>query len=145
MIALPTIFFMNFVEVWQSTQTCRVFIIRSGAQGAVLMNPNAIASFSLWSQTKHLFFFFFFFCFHIMQKKFHIRHIPSIMHEPSQSLQFCTDFNHLRVVLIISYKSMHLIIHFNPGEIQLFLHTSFFSLPFNTVTEMPAACSSKDV
>jgi hypothetical protein len=51
----------------------------------------------------------------------------------------------LRVVLIISYKRMHLIIHFNPGEIQLFLHTSFFSLPFNIVTEMPAACSSKDV
>jgi hypothetical protein len=80
-----------------------------------------------------------------MQNKCHIRHIPSIMHEPSQSLQFCTNCNHLRVVLIISYKCMHLIIHFNPGETQLFLHTSFLSLPFNIVTEMAAACSSKDV
>ncbi len=45
MIALPTSFEMNFVEVWQSSQTHRFFLIW---RGAVLMTPNAIASFSLW-------------------------------------------------------------------------------------------------
>jgi hypothetical protein len=48
MIALPTIFEMNFVEVWQSSQTRRFFIIQRGVPGAVLMSPNAIASFLLW-------------------------------------------------------------------------------------------------
>ncbi len=71
-----------------------------------------------------------FFFFHIMQKKFHRMHIPHIMHECWQSLQFCLNFNHLRVVLIICYKHMHLIIHFTPGAHWLFLHTSF---PFSAV------------
>jgi hypothetical protein len=47
MIVLPTIFEMNFVEVWQSSQTHRFFLIWRGVPGAVLMSPNAIASFSL--------------------------------------------------------------------------------------------------
>jgi hypothetical protein len=44
----PTIFEMNCVEVWQSSQTCRLFIIRRGVLGAMLMSPNAIANFLLW-------------------------------------------------------------------------------------------------
>jgi hypothetical protein len=36
----------------------------------------------------------------------------------------------------------HLVIHFNPGIIQLSLHTSFLSLLFNFLTEMPVASSS---
>jgi hypothetical protein len=47
-MALPTIFEMNFVEVWKSLQTCIFFLIPKGVPGAVLMSPNAIASFSLW-------------------------------------------------------------------------------------------------
>ncbi len=57
----------------------------------------------------------FFFLYHIMQNKFYRRHIPCIVHEPWQSLQFCMNFNHLRVVMIVYYKCMHLIINFNPG------------------------------
>jgi hypothetical protein len=53
-------------------------------------------------QMKDLFFFF-----HIMQNKFHSRHVPHIMHQPWQSLQFCMIFNHLGVVLIIYCKCMH--------------------------------------
>ncbi len=48
MIALPTIFEMNFVEVWQSSQTHRFFLNWRGIPAIVLMSPNAIASFSLW-------------------------------------------------------------------------------------------------
>ncbi len=48
MMALPTIFEMNFVEVWQSSQTHRFFLIRRGVRGDVLMSLNAIASFWLW-------------------------------------------------------------------------------------------------
>jgi hypothetical protein len=56
----------------------------------------------------------------------HVTHI-----EPWQSFQFCTDFNHLRVVLIVHYKFMHLIIQFNPSATQLLLYTSILSLRFN--------------
>jgi hypothetical protein len=45
MIALPTSFEMNFVEVWQSSQTHKFFLIW---RGAVLMTPNTIASFLPW-------------------------------------------------------------------------------------------------
>ncbi len=48
MIALATIFEMNFVEEWQSSQTHKFFIIQSGVWGAVFISPNAIPSFSLW-------------------------------------------------------------------------------------------------
>jgi hypothetical protein len=48
MMALPTIFEMSFMEVWQSLQTHRFFGIQRGVPGAVLMSPNAIASFSQW-------------------------------------------------------------------------------------------------
>ncbi len=48
MIALPTTFEMNFVDVWQSSQTHRFFLIQRGVPGALSTNPNAIASFSLW-------------------------------------------------------------------------------------------------
>ncbi len=72
------------------------------------------------------------------------RHIPGIMHEPWQSLQFCMNFNHLWVVSIIYYKCMHLIIHFNPGATQVLPHTFFFPLLFNIVTEMPIANNSID-
>ncbi len=92
------------------------------------------------TQMEHLFFFF-----HIMQNKFSLRHIPGIMHRPWQSLQFCTDFNHLRVVLIIYYKHIHLIFQFNSGAIRLFLRTFFLSRPFNILREMPVASSSIDV
>ncbi len=47
--------------------------------------------------------------------------------------------------LIIYYKHMHLIIHFNPGATQLFLQNFFLSLLFNILTEMPVASSSVDV
>ncbi len=40
------------------------------------------------------------------------------------------------------YKCMHLIIHFDPGATQLFLHTPFLLLLFNILTEMPIASSS---
>jgi hypothetical protein len=71
------------------------------------------------TQMKHLFFFFF----HIMQHKF------SIMVHTLHHAQYLTifsvlhNFNHLGLVSIITYKCMHLIIHFNPGAIWLFLHT----------------------
>ncbi len=67
------------------------------------------------TQMKHLFFFFY-----VMQNKFSIRHVSLIMHEPWQSLQlqFCKDFNYLRVVLIVCYKHMNFIIYFNPGVTQ---------------------------
>jgi hypothetical protein len=47
-MALPTIFEMNFVDMWQSLQIRRFFLIQRGVPGGVLMSPNAIASFSLW-------------------------------------------------------------------------------------------------
>jgi hypothetical protein len=40
---------------------------------------------------------------------------------------------------------MYLVVHFNPGAIQLFLHTSFLSLLFNILTKMPVASSSRDI
>ncbi len=122
MMALPTIFEMNFVEVWQSLQILKFFLIRRGVPRAVLMRLNAIASFSLWwhkwnnfsssstsSRTNSV------------QGTY-----PGIMHEPCQSLQFCMNFNHLGVVLIPYYKGMHLIIHFNPG-VSISLHLFPFS------------------
>jgi hypothetical protein len=56
MMALPAIFEMNFVEVWQSSQTCRFFLSQRGEPGVVLMSPNAIASFSLWWHKWNTFF-----------------------------------------------------------------------------------------
>jgi hypothetical protein len=47
-IALPTIFDMNLMEVWQSLHTRRFFVMQSGVPGGVLMSPNAMANFSLW-------------------------------------------------------------------------------------------------
>ncbi len=90
------------------------------------------------TQVKYLFF-------HIMQNEFHTRQIPHIMHEPWQSLQFSMNFSYLGVVLTLYYKCMHLVIYFNPGATQLFLHTFFFSLTFNILTKMPVASSSIDV
>ncbi len=52
---LSQLFEMNFVEVWQSSQTRRFFLIQRGVPGAVLMSPNAIASFSLWSHKGNTF------------------------------------------------------------------------------------------
>ncbi len=110
----------------------------SGVQGAVLISVNAVVSFfAMVTQVNHLFTFF-----HIVQHKFHEWHIDCIMHKPWQSLQFCMDFNHLRVVLIVYYKCIYLIIQFNPGATMLFLHTSFLSLLFNILTEIPVASSS---
>ncbi len=48
MIALPTTFIMNLIELWQSLHTLRFLIIRSCIPGGVLISPNAITSFSLW-------------------------------------------------------------------------------------------------
>jgi hypothetical protein len=48
MIALPSIFGMNSVGAWQSSQIRRFFLIQTGVPGAVLMSPNAITSFTLW-------------------------------------------------------------------------------------------------
>jgi hypothetical protein len=56
MMALPTIFEMNFVEVWQSSQTCRFFLNRRGEPGVVLMSPNAIAK-SHYGDTNEIHFF----------------------------------------------------------------------------------------
>jgi hypothetical protein len=41
-------FEINFVKVWQSSQTSRFFIIQSAPPGDLLMSLNARASFSLW-------------------------------------------------------------------------------------------------
>ncbi len=94
------------------------------------------------TEMKHLFFFVFFFFFHIVLNKFSTKHVPIIMHEPWQSLPFCTVFNHLRVVLIIYYKPLHLILQFNLGATRLFLRTIFLSQQFKILTEMPVASSS---
>lgn len=40
------------------------------------------------------------------------------------SLQ-CTKFNHLMMVLIIRYRCLQLVIHFNPGWTELLLHAHF--------------------
>ncbi len=76
----------------------------------------------------------FFFCFHITQNKFSVRHIPGIMHEAWRSPHFCMDFIHLRVVLVIYYKCMHLLIHFNAGVTQLHL------FPFSAVPTFQQRC-----
>jgi hypothetical protein len=55
------------------------------------------------------------------------------------------NFNHLGLVLIIYYKRMYLIIHFNLGATWQSLHTFFLSLPFNILTEVPVASGSIDV
>jgi hypothetical protein len=54
------------------------------------------------------------FLLYIMQNNFHFWHIPFMCHALLQSLKFCMDFKHARMVLIIYHKCMHLIIHFNP-------------------------------
>ncbi len=113
MIALPTTFELNFVEVWQSSQTHRFFIILSGVPGAVLMSPNAKAV-SHHSDTYETPFLLY---------TFSIWRLPHIVHGPWQSLQFCMDFNHLRMVLIVYYKCLHLLIDFNPGATWLCLLT----------------------
>lgn len=48
LIALPTTFIMNLIELWQSLHTLRFLIIWSSIPGGVLISPNAITSFSLW-------------------------------------------------------------------------------------------------
>jgi len=45
----------TFVEVWQSSQTHRFFLIWKGILRVVLMSPNAIASFSHWWHTWNYF------------------------------------------------------------------------------------------
>jgi hypothetical protein len=52
------------------------------------------------------------------------------------------NFNHLGVVLIVYYKCMHFIIHFNLGVTQLFFHTFYLLLLFNIFIEVPIANSS---
>ncbi len=44
-----------------------------------------------------------------------------------------------KIDLIIYYKCMHLIIHFNSNVTQLFLHTFLFFLMFNIFTKMHVA------
>ncbi len=48
MIALPLIFDMNLVEVWQLPHTRRFLKMQSAVPGGVPISPNAMASFSLW-------------------------------------------------------------------------------------------------
>jgi hypothetical protein len=77
------------------------------------------------TKMEHLFFFF-----HILQNQFSISHVPHMMHEPQDNL--CGSAQTSIIwgwFLIMYYKCMHLIIHFNPGATWLFLHTSFISLP----------------
>ncbi len=113
MISPSTIFEMNLMEVWQSSQTWRSFFFWSEVPGSVLMSPSARISFSLWWYKWN----------------------PTSCMRPWHSLQFHVDFNHLRVVLILYYNCMHLIILFNPSGTLLFLHTSFLSLAFNILRD----------
>jgi hypothetical protein len=53
MIALPTIFEMNFVEVWQSLQTCRFFIIQSGVGLITLWASSMLLHFAYMSTRLH--------------------------------------------------------------------------------------------
>ncbi len=105
MTAFSTILEMNFMEVWQSLQTHGFLIMCSWVAGALLMRPKCNSQFlTMPTWMEHLFFFLY-----IMQHKFIISNIPCLMHQPSQSLQFCTNFSNLRVVLILHHKCMHLI------------------------------------
>ncbi|KAL0926815.1 hypothetical protein M5K25_003066 [Dendrobium thyrsiflorum] len=54
-IVLPVILEMNFVTVWQSLQTRRFFTILIVVPGRVLINPKAIASFSLCTSSARCF------------------------------------------------------------------------------------------
>ncbi len=92
------------------------------------------------TQMKYLFYFF-----HIIQNRFCTRHIHCIMHEPWQSLQLWMNSNYLGMVLILYYKCMDLIIHFNPGATWLVLCNFFLSLPFNILKELPVASSRIDI
>ncbi len=137
MIALPTIVWNELLWEWCNLHIPADFF--EIGRGAVFTSTNAITSFLLWWQNwkKN------FFCFHITQNKFSVRHIPGIMLEAWQSPHLCMDFNHLRVVLIIYYKCMHLLIHFNAGVTQLHL------FPFSAVPtfqkSVPVTNSSRDV
>ncbi len=92
------------------------------------------------TQMNHLFLFI-----DIMQCKSGIWNKLCVVYLPCQCLQCCMDFIHLRMVLIIDQKCMHLVIHFNPGATWLFLHTPFHPLPLNTCTEIPVVSCSIDV
>jgi hypothetical protein len=70
MIALPTIFEINILEVWAVFTNPQIFMIQSGLPGAVTMSPNAITSLNIVTQMKLCFFF----KIHIMQNKFSVRH-----------------------------------------------------------------------
>ncbi len=139
MIALPTVFEMN-------SGSAAIFInpkifsyLKRNIRSCVDELKCNRQFLDMVMQMKYHFFF------HIIQNKFCTRHIPCIMHEPWQSLQFCMNFNHLGVVSILHYKHMHLIIYFNPDATWLFLCTFFLSLMFNILTEMYVANSSIDV
>ncbi len=76
MIALATIFEMNFMESWQSLQTQRFFTYSERSTRTCVDKPQCNSQFlAMVMQMKHLFFFFFFFS-HIMWNKFSIRHVP---------------------------------------------------------------------
>jgi hypothetical protein len=140
MIFLLTIFEMNFVEVWQSSHNCRFLTIWSGVPGSVLMSPNAMASFSLWWHKWITFSSSSTLC----SNKFcraHILHHGSGLTISSVLRRFWS----LRVDLIIYYKCMHHIIHFNPGTTWLFLHISFLFLSFNILTEFQVASGSLQI
>ncbi len=76
--------------------------------GDLLMSPNARASFSLWWHKWNTF-------------------SSSTSCMSPDNLFSSAWFQSSGVVLIIHNKCMHLIIYFNPGVIQLFLHTAFLS------------------
>ncbi len=129
--------------LWKYGNHCKPMdslIMRSWVAGALLMRPKCNSQFlTMPTWMKCLLFFLY-----IMQHKFIISNIPCLMHQPSQSLQFCRNFSNLRVVLILHHKYMHLI-KFDAGVTWLFLHTSFLSLPFNILTEIPVASSSMHI
>jgi hypothetical protein len=89
-----------------------------------LMKLNAIANFSLWWYKWKNFSSSSTSC----RTSFIQGAYPTPYISPNNLLQFRMNFNHLGVVLIIYYKYMHLVIHFNLGATCLFLHTSFFPL-----------------
>jgi len=72
----------NYVEVWQSSQTCNKFFLIWRGLPRVVLRPKCNSQFLVMvTQMKYLFFFF-----HIMQSEFHTRHVTGIMHEPWQSV-----------------------------------------------------------
>ncbi len=111
MIALRTIFEMNFVEVWQSSQTCQFFLIQRSTRICV-EEPKCNGQFlAIVTQMEQLLLFF-----HNMQNESCTRHVPCIRYEPWQFLQFCIKFNHLGVILILYiWTSLFNSIQVQPG------------------------------